>query len=140
LSVRADANGFEFTGEGAPVYGASLGLAKFQRTLQYTAGKLTVTDSIAGSVPHVFTEMLHSDTGIQETDKDKFSIQVGDAVLHVNLKAPPDATTKIEPNVVMGPGQPGSVDKGSLETRGERLAASTAGSAIIAGFVWELTF
>jgi hypothetical protein len=139
-SVRADGNGFEFTGEGAPVYAESVGLTKFQRTLQYKASKLTVTDSIESSAPHVFTEMLHSDTTIQPAGKGRFTFPVGDAALHVSLDAPIDASTKIEPNVVMGPGQPGSVDKGTPETRGERLAASTADPANAARFIWELTF
>jgi hypothetical protein len=139
-SVRADANGFEFTGEGAPVYASSIGLTKYQRTLRYTAGKLTVSDSMESSQPHVFTELLHSDTTIEQTGTNKFTFQAGDAALHVNLRSPADATAKIEPNVVMGPGQPGSVDKGTLETRGQRLAASTPEPAKQAGFVWELTF
>ncbi len=138
--MRADAKGFEFTGEGAPVYASSVGLTKYQRTLRYTAGKLTVTDSLETSGPHVFTELLHSDTTIQEAGKDKFTFQVGDAALHVSLQAPADATTKVEPNVVMGPGQPGSVDKGTLETRGQRLAASTQHPSNGAEFLWELTF
>ena len=139
-SVRADANGFEFTGEGAPVYAKSVGLTKYQRTLRYTAGRLTVTDSIETSEPRAFTELLHSDTTIQEAGKNKFTFQVGDAALRVGLQSPADATTKIEPNVVMGPGQPGSVDKGTLETRGQRLAASTEHPVSKAEFLWELTF
>jgi len=139
-SVRADANGFEFTGEGAPVYASSVGLTKFQRTLRYTTGMLTVTDNIEGSGPHTFTELLHSDTTIQQVGKDKFAFPVGDATLHVALQSPADANTKIEPNVVMGPGRPGSVDKGTLETRGQRLAASTPQPANQAHFAWELTF
>ena len=139
-SVRADANGFEFTGEGAPVYAKSVGLTKYQRTLRYTAGRLTVTDSIETSEPRAFTELLHSDTTIQEAGKNKFTFQVGDAALRVGLQSPADATTKIEPNVVMGPGQPGSVDKGTLETRGQRLAASTGHPVSKAEFLWKLTF
>ena len=140
LSVRADASGFEFTGEGAPVYAESLGLAKFQRTLQYKAGNLTVIDSIQSSMPHVFTEVLHSDTTIHPDGKGRFTFPAVGAALHVSLEAPVDASTKIEANVVMGPGAPGSVDKGTPETRGDRLAASTAQPVDTARFHWELTF
>jgi len=46
----------------------------------------------------------------------------------------------VEPNVVMGPGPPGAVDKGTPEKRGERLSVSTAEPATAAGFAWSLTF
>lgn len=138
--VHADAAGFDFTGEGAPVYAASLGLEKFERTLHYAAGKLTVSDRIESSEPHIFTEMLHSDTTIEADGARRFIFPVGGVDLHVALDAPADAATRIEPNVVMGPGKPGSVDKGTLETRGARVAASTAKPEDSSEFHWTLVF
>ena len=60
--------------------------------------------------------------------------------LHVKLLSPPDAVSKVEKNVVMGPGKPGSVDKGSLEERGERLLVSTSKKVTGTRFAWELDF
>ena len=48
--------------------------------------------------------------------------------------------SNVEQNVVMGPGRPGSVDKGSLESRGERLMVSTAGKVTSTQFEWKLRF
>ena len=58
----------------------------------------------------------------------------------MQLLLPPGVTSKVEPNVVMGPGNPGSVDKGSLEPRGERLLVSTSEKVMITQFVWEFVF
>ncbi len=46
----------------------------------------------------------------------------------------------IEPNVVMGPGRPGSVDKGTPEARGERLKITTDQPSTTFTFSWQLTF
>jgi hypothetical protein len=140
VAVTADANGFEFTGEGAGVYEAALGLKEFRRTLKYTAGDLTVSDVVASAKPAVFTEFLHSDTTIATKAAGKFDVHVGDAVLHVVLESPADAISRVESNVVMGPGKPGSVDKGTPEARGERVGVSTARPVARAVFKWELTF
>jgi hypothetical protein len=58
----------------------------------------------------------------------------------MELLSPLGAASKVEKNVVMGPGRPGSVDKGSLESRGERLLVSTTERVTNAHFVWELSF
>jgi hypothetical protein len=50
------------------------------------------------------------------------------------------AASKAEQNVVMGPGKPGSVDKGSLDARGERLLVSTTERETSAHFAWEFSF
>ena len=139
ITVKADGKSFEFAGEGAPVYDAKLGLTKFLRTLRYAGGVLTVSDAIESSQAHVFTEAMHSDTTIQQTGTGQFVF--GTVVpLKVTLLAPKDAAGKVEPNVVMGPGKPGSVDKGTLETRGARAVESTSVAAKAAEFRWELKF
>lgn len=62
------------------------------------------------------------------------------ASLTARILEPKDEKTEIEPNVVMGPGIPGSVDKGKLEQRGERLLVKTAKPFSQASFGWNLTF
>ena len=66
--------------------------------------------------------------------------QINGASLHMQLLSPLGVTSKVEQNVVMGPGKPGSVDKGSLEPRGERLLVSTKEKVMSTHFVWELVF
>jgi hypothetical protein len=140
VSAHGDAKGFEFVGEGASAYEAGLGLKQYRRTLTYTAGRLTVEDSIVSARPAVFTEMLHADAKIVARASAKFDLPSGDAVLHVELESPPDAITRVEPNILMAPGKPGSVDKGTPEQRGVRLAASTSAAQTAARFRWLLTF
>ena len=139
VSVTMDVKGFEFTGEGAGVYVASLGLEKFQRTLKYSNGKLTVTDAIESTTPHVYTEAMHSDTTITQQGS-RFVFGTKAPQLHVVLVTPKDAVAKVESNVVMGPGKPGSVDKGTLEARGERLLESTKSAERTVAFQWEMNF
>jgi hypothetical protein len=140
VSVKADAQGFEFVGEAAGVYEAALGLTQFRRALNYTSGKLVVTDTIASSKPGLFTEVLHSDRTIVADKQNRWEFRAGDATLQVALEDPAGAVSKIEPNVVMGPGQPGSVDKGTPEARGERVLVSTEKPEIAASYQWVLTF
>ena len=40
----------------------------------------------------------------------------------------------------MGPGRPGSVDKGTPEARGERLKVTTDQPSTTFNFNWQLTF
>jgi hypothetical protein len=139
--VHLDAKGFDIEGEGAGVYDSSLGLTRYLRHISMTAaGKVEVSDEITSSKPHVFTEVLHSDAKIEASAGQKYRFDAQSAGLDVLLRLPPDAKTQIEPNVVMGPGQPGSVDKGTPEKRGERLLVSTPAAATDARFAWVLTF
>ena len=139
-AVHFTAAGFTATGEGAGAYDAKTGLTQWARTLTLTAGKLTVSDVVAAAKPSVFTEFLHSDTAVQVVKPRMFSITVNGVSLHSELIAPAGAITRVEPNVVMGPGKPGSVDKGSLEQRGERLLITTPNPSSSAAFRWNLTF
>jgi hypothetical protein len=140
VKVDMSREGFTFVGEGAPAYDSTLGLRRYLRTLQFHAGRLEVSDDISASRPVSFTELVHSDTTIAQTAPDQFVITSTPATLNIKLIAPTDITTRIEPNVVMGPGRPGSVDKGTPEQRGMRLAATTRTAGDSAKFDWLLTF
>lgn len=146
VSTEMNAQGFTFVGEGAPAYDAALGLTHFTRILHYTAGKLSINDTITGSNPHTFTELLHSDTTIHQDNTNHFSITAhapgtaAAATLHIFPSAPPAALMKIEPNTVMGPGPPGAVDKGTREQRGERLSVTTPTATTNVSYSWVLTF
>ena len=142
VSTEMSPKGFTFVGEGAGAYASALGLTKFQRTITLShAGEVDVKDVIATSRPSNFTEVLHSDTTIGENGAGQFVIPKENAALHVAANAgTAPVTIKIEPNIVMGPGRPGSVDKGVLEQRGERLEMTTKTSATSADFHWNLAF
>ena len=130
----------EIEGEGAGVYDPSLGLRRYLRRITMkTPGEIEVNDVVESASPHVFTEVVHSDAQLESVDH-IYQMKVNEVALHVKLLSPPDAVSKVEKNVVMGPGKPGSVDKGSLEERGERLLVSTPGKATSTRFVWQLDF
>ena len=134
-------HGFELEGEGAGVYDSSLKLTRYLRRLTMKAdGKLEVNDVVESTIPHTFTEVLHSDTKVEPIAEQRYETKINGAALHIQLPSPQHAITKVEPNVVMGPGKPGSVDKGTLEPRGERLVVSTNEKGTSTQFAWELLF
>ena len=144
--VKAEftSKGFTLEGEGAGAYDASLGLKQFTRriTLNPNDG-IRVTDSIAATGEHVFSEALHADGSIRQTAERTFLLKpVGDSTttFTATLLSPQDAKAAIDSNVVMGPGIPGSVDKGQLEQRGERVVVTTVHPMSTAGFEWTLRF
>jgi hypothetical protein len=138
------AQGFELEGEGAGVYDSSLQLKRYLRRLTMkSGGRIDVNDVVESAIPHTFTEVLHSDAKI-ETKKSspaqKFQTTINNVALNIHLVSPSNAITKVEQNVVMGPGKPGSVDKGTLDPRGERLVVSTPVKVTSTRFAWELLF
>jgi len=136
--------GFVLAGEGAGAYDSSLGLTQFTRRIEFRTGSgMMIHDTIAASGEHMYTEVLHADKSVQQKDAKTFlltPILQSSASLTAKIVMPKDATTKIEPNMVMGPGIPGSVDKGTLEQRGERLLVNTSKPASSAVFDWRLNF
>jgi hypothetical protein len=132
---------FELESEGAGAYDSSLGLTRYLRRLTMkTAGELEVNDVVESSSAHTFTEVLHSDTKMKAIGGQRYETAANGVALHIHLRAPSGAASTVEQNVVMGPGKPGSVDKGFLEPRGERLMVSTAGKVTSTQFEWELRF
>jgi len=132
--------GFDIVGEAAAAYAPALGLTRFTRHIVLTKpGMLRVTDAVESSIPHGFTEVLHTDTTFTRVPNTLyFQTSVGGQTLKV-LATESFANT-IEPNIVMGPGRPGSVDKGTPEPRGQRLILDTEGPATEFAFQWTLTF
>jgi hypothetical protein len=119
-------DGFTLEGEGAAAYDASLGLTRYVRELKLSApGELTITDHIASSKSHLYTEVLHADSEITQENPRTFTLHGHKASTQAQIDLPKDFTASIEKNVMMGPGIPGSVDKGTLEQRGQRLVITT---------------
>jgi len=140
ISAHFEADAFTVTGDGAGAYDASTGLMEWTRTLTLARGKLTIADNIVDSTKRKFAEFLHSDSTVAKVGAREFAITVNGATLHAELNSPTDVLTTVEPNVVMGPGAPGSVDKGTLEQRGVRVSATTSAANKHAEFRWVLSF
>lgn len=134
-------NGFDLVGEGADAYMPSTGLIRFERHLHFTMGSaLEVSDQLEASRPVEFTEVLHADKSIQKTGTSSFEFSGLTGQLKVQLQEPQNAKLQIEDNVVMGPGRPGSVDKGTLEHRGSRLLATAPEKVQSMKFAWKMDF
>jgi len=137
-------DGFVLVGEGAGAYSPALGLTRFQRTLEMRSnGTVRVLDNIEATGQHTFSEALHADASIQQsTDRSFILHPVGDtsSALTAEILKPSDASAKVEANIVMGPGKPGSVDKGTPEQRGERVVVTTSKPLSSVEFEWKLKF
>jgi len=134
-------SGFDVTGEAAAAYAPALGLTQFTRHIQLSsAHTLQVSDSIETSAPRRFTEVLHTDAAFKTQSPTQHSTTLGSAVLQAADHASIPAAARTESNVVMGPGRPGSVDKGTPEARGERLLVTTQSPATTLAFTWTLNF
>ncbi len=126
----------EVIGDAAAAYEPELGVKRFERHFVLADSKqFEITDYLETAHPQTFTSLIHADETIQPADKTRFAISTSTATLSISLRLPDNATTKIEPNYLIGAGQPGSVDKGERQQRGERLAITTAVAATEARFV-----
>ncbi len=141
VSAKFMKTGFDLVGEGADAYDAALGVTKDVRHLWMNSkGELHVKDELQFAKAAKFSEILHTDTAFSTLGKDHFATKVDGAVLDVKLVSSVPGDTKAVENVVMGPGKPGSVDKGTLEKRGERLVFASDSAATWASFEWMLKF
>lgn len=139
--VELTRNSFEVIGEGAGAYSSSLGLTAFTRHIRLVnPGELKVSDTIEAAKPVTLSEVLHTDTTFAEASTLRFSTSVGGVVLHAAEQFSIPSKAKTEANIVMGPGRPGSVDKGTPEQRGSRLVVTTDNAATHADFTWTLTW
>ncbi|HEY4356187.1 MAG TPA: DUF4962 domain-containing protein [Acidobacteriaceae bacterium] len=139
--VKLSREGFDLTGEGAGAYDPATGLTRFTRHIQMSkAGEIRVSDTIETSRPEHLTEVLHTDAAFKKVAKDTFTTDVHGIVLHASEASSSPAAAKAEANVVMGPGRPGSVDKGTPEPRGERVVVTTDQPVTHEDFHWTLTW
>jgi hypothetical protein len=137
-------DGFILIGEGAGAYSPALGLTRFQRTLEmHSNGTVSVLDDIKATGQHTFTEALHADASIQQLTDQSFILHpvgVSSSTLTAEILKPSNASAKVQANIVMGPGKPGSVDKGTPEQRGERVVVTTSKPLSAVQFEWKLKF
>lgn len=128
--------GFAYVrGEAAAAYEPELGVTRFDRHFLFTAPDgFVVWDDLAAKQPRVFTWLLHADDRIQPVGK-QFAVPVSGARLLATVVSPEGARAGVESNVVTAAGNPGSVDKGERQERGQRLAVSTPAPVTDARFV-----
>ena len=139
--VKLRAKEFDVTGEGAAAYATELGLKRFSRRVRLVkAGEVEVEDTVEAEAAHRFAEALHTDTAFVVKGAAEDTTTVGGVTLRVEDKPSVPAKAVAESNVVMGPGRPGSVDKGTPEARGERLVVTTDAPVQAMLFDWTLAF
>jgi hypothetical protein len=109
-------------------YMPDLDLLRFEREFRFSAdGGFRIIDTLQLAKAHAITELIHADETIVPLGDDRFAIGGSDAKLIVSVEEPKTVRFRIEPNVVIAAGLPGSVDKGERQERGQRLAISSAG-------------
>ena len=139
--AHLNAGGFDLHGEGAFAYEPSLGLRRYLRDMKMSrSGQITIDDRIVSTKPHIYSEVLHADARITTGGDDRFTLEGFGGSMQALLHQPKQVAPVIEKNMVMGPGIPGSVDKGSLQQRGERLVVSTTAPKLAERFLWTLSF
>jgi hypothetical protein len=128
------------TADLAAAYEPEVGVKKFIRKFEFTApDKFVVTDDVETNAQQIITAFLHADNAIEKVSGNSFLFEPnGTPKLSVEIIEPSPAETKIEKNILTAPGRPGSVDKGTREERGVRLAISTGKKVSNAKFVTRL--
>lgn len=140
-NVKLTAEGFDLTGEGAGAYDPATGLKRFTRRIQMSKpGEISVSDLVETEQPERLTEVLHTDAAFKAVGTASFATDVHGVVLHATETSSAPVTAKAETNIVMGPGRPGSVDKGTPEPRGERVIVTTGQPVTREDFRWTLTW
>ena len=127
------------TADAAAAYEPERGVKKFVRTFEFTApGKFVVTDDVETNEPQIITAFLHADNLISKLGSDSFIFEPTGTNLLVKILEPSAFDARVEKNILIAPGKPGSVDKGESVERGVRLAVSTKEKIVKAKFVMEL--
>ena len=138
VEVKLAADAVLIRGDATASYLPGTGLKRFERRFEYTPKTgFTVTDTLEADAPREFTALIHADQAIVPAGDRRFAIEAGKAGMSVQVVAPAQARTAIEPNELTAPGPPGSVSKGERVVRGQRLAVST-GPATSTQFVIRL--
>ena len=140
-TVQLSARAFDITGEAAAAYAPSVGLQRFTRRIALTKpNEITITDTVEAPAPHRFTEVLHTDSTFKTQLPTQHTTTVNGVTLQAVDRTSTPTTATVEANIVMGPGRPGSVDKGTPEPRGERLTVTTTDAVTRFSFARTLHF
>ena len=139
VEVKLTRDSATLRGDATSAYQPELGVVRFTREFRFDLKSgFTISDDIQTTRPRTFTALLHSDDRVAQVSANQFEIDAAGVKLKINLSAPAQARTLIEPNDLTAPGPPGSVDKGEKEVRGLRLAVTTSQPATSARFVMTL--
>ena len=124
--VKMNADKVSITADLTDAYQPEVGLNKLIRQFDFTApNNFAVSDDVQTDSPTIITSFLHADNQIIEKSKNIFEFEPNGTNLLVELIEPENYELKVEKNILIAPGKPGSVDKGEREERGVRLAIST---------------
>lgn len=126
-SIKFNDKKLKLTADLTSAYEPELGVTSFLRKFEFTApGEWLVEDTITTSKPQIITSYMHADSKIVEKGKNIFELEPGSTSLIAEILSQAAFDTKVEKNMLIAPGKPGSVDKGETEERGVRLAIFTS--------------
>jgi hypothetical protein len=125
-NVKMNAQEVSITADLTAAYEPERSVKKFIRRFEFTApNSFVVKDEVETDKPQIITAFLHSDNLIVQNTEKLFTFEPGGTNLSAEIFSPKEIKAKIEKNILIAPGKPGSVDKGEKEERGMRLSIST---------------
>ena len=117
---------FYARGEAAAAYFPELSLERFTRHFLFVAPDyFVVWDELETKEARQFSWLLNADRKIEQLGSSGFLLVNEPAALLVERLVPARAEVKIEPQMVIGQGKPGSVEKGDPDVRGLQLIERT---------------
>ncbi len=140
IDVKMNAKKVTIIADATAAYEPEVGVKKFIRKFEFEApGSFTITDDVETNTPKTVTSFLHADNVIKKISENTFEFEPNNTSLIAKIVAPKKFETKIEENILIAPGDPGSVDKGGLQERGKKLAISTSEKVSSATFITKLS-
>jgi hypothetical protein len=140
VNLQADAKSMTVVGEAVAAYDPALGLKSFRRELRVLSpDHLEVTDTLQAATPRSFTLLFHADKNVDITADRIFAITSAPVRAEVAVKQPEKFELSIQPNWVMAPGAPGSIETGEKQNRNPRVhltLPASNGTAVITD--WKL--
>jgi hypothetical protein len=114
-------------GDAASSYPEAAGLRRFTRTFIFDApDRFRIDDEIETTSAQTISWYLHADAAPRGSGA-TWQIGPSDAWLETVLELPAGAQAEAGPTLIMAPGQPGSIEKGSVDRRGYELKVSIPG-------------
>lgn len=126
-------------GNAASAYEPELGVNKFYRDFIYVEpDKFVIVDYIETKQPSLITSYLHADQKYRKVDDNTYLTEREGVKMKANVLSSVDFNYELEPNLVVSPGDPGSVDEGETQQRGYRMAINTSEKSEIIRIVKQL--
>jgi hypothetical protein len=125
VSANLSSSKVEIVGEAAASYPDAAGLRRFTRTFTFQApDQFVVEDIIDTDASKPIDYYLHADQPVRGTPW-RYQLGPTDVWLETTIATPDGSRAATGPTEMRSPGQPGSIEAGSIDQRGFELKIST---------------